>query len=259
MGERAPALQAHHRRLPAEPVRPGRRGSPSRDSYFEEGGHRQLHPGGLGLPGVPDPLPVPPPQRLRAVPGRRVVLQAEERPRPRPDRDRGGPRASTRSCSSSTPTPPKAEETRARIKECRQSLARAEFLVGLLLPAHPPGLPRRDRALRGHPERLSRLRAASTRSCSGCPSASAQSGRGVEAQPHLARLQAEYPKSAHAGDATEFECDTAGAPPPRPRRRPHRDAHVPRRRPRPTAADAVSSSVTLESAKNLLTRLLFSC
>jgi outer membrane protein assembly factor BamD len=111
------------------------------------------------------------------------------------------------------PDSPKAEETRGRIKQCRQSLARAEFLAGSFYQktrqACRASIVRFEGILNDYPdyegldEVMFRL--------SECL---CQSGRGAEAQPHLAKLQAEYPNSPFAADARSFTCQTPVQPPP---------------------------------------------
>jgi outer membrane protein assembly factor BamD len=111
------------------------------------------------------------------------------------------------------PESAKAEETRARIRECRQSLAHAEFLAGVFYQrtrqACRASIARYEGILNDYPdykgldEVLFRL--------SQCL---CQSGRGVEAQPHLAKLQEEYPNSPLTADAKAFTCETPVLPPP---------------------------------------------
>jgi outer membrane protein assembly factor BamD len=107
----------------------------------------------------------------------------------------------------------KAEEARGRIRECRQSLAHAEFLAGVFYQrtrqACRASIARYEGILNDYPdyqgldEVLLRL--------SQCL---CQSGRGAEAQPHLAKLQEEYPNSPLAADAKAFTCATPVLPPP---------------------------------------------
>jgi outer membrane protein assembly factor BamD len=111
------------------------------------------------------------------------------------------------------PESAKAEETRARIRECRQSLAHAEFLAGVFYQrtrqACRASIARYEGILNEYPdykgldEVLFRL--------SQCL---CQAGRGVEAQPHLAKLQEEYPNSPLTADAKAFTCETPLLPPP---------------------------------------------
>jgi outer membrane protein assembly factor BamD len=111
------------------------------------------------------------------------------------------------------PESAKAEETRARIRECRQSLAHAEFLAGVFYQrtrqACRASIARYEGILNEYPdykgldEVLFRL--------SQCL---CQAGRGVEAQPHLAKLQEEYPNSPLTADAKAFTCETPVLPPP---------------------------------------------
>lgn len=111
------------------------------------------------------------------------------------------------------PESPKAEEARGRIRECRQSLAHAEFLAGVFYQrtrqACRASIARYEGILNDYPdyrgldEVLFRL--------SQCL---CQSGRGVEAQPHLAKLQEDYPNSPLAADAKAFTCATPVLPPP---------------------------------------------
>ena len=98
-------------------------------TLLQGGRDRQLHPGRRRLPRVPDPLPVPSAERLRAVPGGGGLLQAEERPGPGPDATRKA-LAEYERLLELYPSSPQVEKARARIRECRQSLARAEFLAG---------------------------------------------------------------------------------------------------------------------------------
>ena len=92
------------------------------------------------------------------------------------------------------------ENTRSRIMECRQSLARAEFLAGVFYQrtrqACRAAIARYDRVLSEYPdfqqldEVLYRL-----------ASCLQLTGRGAEAAPHLARLLQEYPQSERAEEA----------------------------------------------------------
>jgi outer membrane protein assembly factor BamD len=106
------------------------------------------------------------------------------------------------------PDSSKAEEARARIRETRQSLARAEYLAGFFYQrtrqACRAAITRYEGILNDYPdyehldEVLYRL--------SECLCVA---GRGAEAQPLLARLQSEFPTSEHVDQAKKFECDTA--------------------------------------------------
>jgi len=111
------------------------------------------------------------------------------------------------------PDSPKAEETRERIKACRQSLAQAEFGAGQFYQktrqACRAAITRYEGILNDYPD-YSGLDLVLFR-LSQCL---CQSGRGVEAQPHLAKLQSEYPDSPLAGEAKSFTCDTPVLPPP---------------------------------------------
>jgi outer membrane protein assembly factor BamD len=110
------------------------------------------------------------------------------------------------------PESPKAEETRERIKAARQSLAHAEFLAGQFYQrtrqACRASIARYEGILNEYPDytgiddvlfRLSQCLC--------------QTGRGAEAQPHLAKLQEEYPNSPIAAAAKAFTCTTPVAPP----------------------------------------------
>jgi outer membrane protein assembly factor BamD len=111
------------------------------------------------------------------------------------------------------PNSSKAEEARARIKETRQSLARAEYLAGFFYQrtrkASRAAISRYEGILNDYPdyehldEVLYRL--------SQCL---CDAGRGAEAQPLLARLQSEFPQSEHVEEAKKFECDIPVLPPP---------------------------------------------
>jgi outer membrane protein assembly factor BamD len=111
------------------------------------------------------------------------------------------------------PESAKAEETRGRIRECRQSLAQAEFMAGVFYQrtrqSCRASIARYEGILNEYPDYTGLDEVLFRLSQCLC-----QSGRGVEAQPHLAKLQEEYPNSAHAAEAKSFVCDTAVAPPP---------------------------------------------
>lgn len=109
-----------------------------------------------------------------------------------------------------------AETGRGRIVECRQSLARAEFLAGYFYQrtrqAYRAAVARYEGILQDYPdyqeldEVLLRL-----------GQSLALSGRTAEALPHLARLLEEYGSSAYAGEARELYdklASSATVPPP---------------------------------------------
>jgi outer membrane protein assembly factor BamD len=112
-----------------------------------------------------------------------------------------------------------AEEARARIAECRKSLAESEFSVGYFYQktrkAYRAAIARFENVLAEYPDYtaldqvLFRL--------SQCLSVMA---RGAEALPHLARLLEEFPDSRHAAEARELyrelsaKLPTGQAPPP---------------------------------------------
>jgi outer membrane protein assembly factor BamD len=111
------------------------------------------------------------------------------------------------------PDSPKGEEARERIKACRQSLAHAEYLAGQFYQrtrqACRAAIMRYEGILNDYPDytgldvvlfRLSQCLC--------------QTGRGVEAQPHLAKLQVDYPTSPLAAQAKSFTCETPVLPPP---------------------------------------------
>ena len=151
------------------------------------------------------------------------------------------------------PDSPLAEVATARIAECRQSLARAEFLAGYFYQktrrAYRSAILRYEGLLKDYPdyaqmdEVLYRL-----------GECLALAGRGPEALPHLARVVGEYPHSKYAEDARKLmgteRSPHPGAPPPDPQ--PSPSPATPRGPP-------VSSSVTLEFRKKVLTSRLFSC
>jgi outer membrane protein assembly factor BamD len=105
------------------------------------------------------------------------------------------------------------EQARARIQECRQSLARAEFLAGYFYQrtreAYRAAIIRYEGLISDYPdyarfdEVLYRL-----------AECLHLSGRAAEAGPHLARLLEEYPQSEHADDARELmaQLPRGGAP-----------------------------------------------
>ena len=101
------------------------------------------------------------------------------------------------------PDSPLAEVADARIAECRQSLARAEYLAGYFYQktrrAYRSAVLRYEALIRDYPdygqtdEVLFRL-----------GECLALSGRGPEALPHLARVVNEYPTSKYADDARKL-------------------------------------------------------
>lgn len=111
------------------------------------------------------------------------------------------------------------EAARLRVAECRQSLARAEFLAGFFyqrtrqacraattryegILAQFPEYQQTDEVLFRIAECLSLL------------------GRGEEARPHLIRLLQQYPQSAHAEPARRLMAELAGAKAPGPSSQP---------------------------------------
>jgi outer membrane protein assembly factor BamD len=108
------------------------------------------------------------------------------------------------------------EEARKRIQQCRQSLARAEFLAGYFYQrtreSCRAAIPRFEGLLKHYPdyqgidEVLFRL-----------GQCLAETGRGAEARPVLARLLEDYPQSAFAEQARQMlEAPTAAPVPPPP-------------------------------------------
>jgi outer membrane protein assembly factor BamD len=93
-----------------------------------------------------------------------------------------------------------AEAARERILELRQSLARSEFSAGYFYQrtrqAHRAAIARYEGILSEYPD-YKRLDDVLFR----LAEALDQGGRPAEAQPHLARLLAEYPDSEHAAEA----------------------------------------------------------
>lgn len=111
------------------------------------------------------------------------------------------------------PESPKAEETRARIRDARQNLARAEFQAGSFYQktrqSCRAALSRYEGIVNDYPDFAALDEVLLRLSQCLC-----QTGRGAEAQPHLAKLQEEYPTSPFAADAKAFTCATPVAPPP---------------------------------------------
>jgi outer membrane assembly lipoprotein YfiO len=101
------------------------------------------------------------------------------------------------------PDSPLAEVARARIAECRQSLARADFMAGYFYQktrrAYRSAILRYESVLKDYPdyghmdEVLFRL-----------GECLALAGRGPEALPHLSRVVNEYPHSKFADDAQKL-------------------------------------------------------
>ena len=104
-----------------------------------------------------------------------------------------------------------AEAARQRVAECRQSLARAEFVAGYFYQrtrqAYRAAILRYEGILtqfqdyRQTDEVLFRL--------AECLNVT---GRGTEARPHLARLLEQYPRSVHAEPARRLMAQLAGTP-----------------------------------------------
>jgi outer membrane protein assembly factor BamD len=111
------------------------------------------------------------------------------------------------------PSSPLAEKARARITECRQSLARAEFLAGYFYQrtrkAYRAAIIRYEAVLKDYPdyartdEVLFRLAECLT-----------LAGRGAEALPHLARLLKDHPRSEYADETRQLLETASKAPPP---------------------------------------------
>ncbi len=109
------------------------------------------------------------------------------------------------------PDSPLAETARARIAECRQSLARAEFLAGYFYQrtrqACRAAIARYETVLKDYPdygridEVLFRLAECLT-----------LSGRGAEALPHLSRMIKDYPQSEYAEEARRLLQTASQAP-----------------------------------------------
>ncbi len=118
-------LQAHRRRVPAEPAPAGRAHRASADSYFEEGGTANYV---LAVSSYHEFLTLYP-QHPRADYAQfragESLLQAEEQPRPRPDAPPSKRSRSTRSCSTCTPSRPTwSRPARASGSAVRRSPAR---------------------------------------------------------------------------------------------------------------------------------------
>jgi outer membrane protein assembly factor BamD len=115
------------------------------------------------------------------------------------------------------PNSPHAEKTRERIMELRQSLARSEFLAGYFYQrtrqAYRASIARYEGILTDYPD-YQRLDDVLLRLAE-CLDIT---GRSSEAQPHLARLLAEYPNSEHADEARQLMAALASraVPPPPP-------------------------------------------
>lgn len=96
-----------------------------------------------------------------------------------------------------------AEEARKRVVACRQTLARAEYVAGYFYQrsrkACRPAITRYQTLLSEYPD-YNQLDEVLYR-ISQCLVAT---GRGAEAEPHLARLLAEYSRSEYADDAKEL-------------------------------------------------------
>ena len=118
------------------------------------------------------------------------------------------------------PASPSVEKARVRIRACRRSLARAEFLAGYFYQrtrsAYRAAVSRYEGVLADYPdyEGLDEVLLRLGETLAG-------SGRTAEALPHLSRLIAEYPASKHVDDARKLvdalkQSQTAPPPPPPP-------------------------------------------
>ena len=254
-------LPPSHRRLPPERA-PARRADRARRQLLRGGGRRELRARRLLLPRVPHSLPAAPQVRLRPVPCRRVVLQADELARPRPDGHRIRPSRSTSGSSTSTRSPPGwSPPARRSASAARRWRARTSRSATSTRRRASPGAPP-SAATRRSSRSIPTTRG-STRSSSGCPSAWRFSGRYAEARPQLARLQAEFPQSAFVEEAKKLEATFPPAgvpapprlPPPGRPRRASRPAH-PRAVRRRGATDLKCHFEDVR--KDLLTTSLFS-
>ena len=113
------------------------------------------------------------------------------------------------------PSSPLAETARARIAECRQSLARAEFLAGYFYQrtrqACRAAISRYETVLKDYPD-YARTDEVLFRMAE----CLVLSGRAAEGPPHLARLLKDYPRSEYAEEARrlmETASQTPAAPP----------------------------------------------
>ena len=165
------------------------------------------------------------------------LLPAEERARPRPDRHPGGARGVPAAARPLPATRPRRGGPRAD-HGVPPEPGPGGVPGRLLLPADPPGLPRRHRPLRGRPQRLSRTTAASTRCCSAWPSACCLSGPGRRGPaPPRAGCWRSIPKSAlRRARRKQLMATRRGRRPRPPPRRPGRPPPSPRHSPPPTPA-----------------------
>lgn len=150
------------------------------------------------------------------------------------------------------PSSQHVETARSRVVTCRQSLAQAEFAVGLFYQrtrqACRSAARRYEALLSDYPD-YGRLDEVLYR-LGECLVAT---GRQAEALPHLGRLIESYPDSSFAQPARRLMDQLSRTSPAAPQP-PASPAPSPSPPPAPQ-----SSSVTLESAKKLLTSRLFSC
>ena len=253
-------LPPDHRRLPAEPVTPPSRASRWATPTFEEGGIDQRPPRRRRRTGSSSPSTRPTP---------RAITRSSRSARPTsgskngPDRDQTDTREALDGVPAAPRPLPPVPLRRAGARPDHRGAPEPRPLRvhgRLLLPedargsAAPPS-PATRLILKDYPDyksdgrgpvpalaSASRRRAAAPRPC-----------------PTSSRLLEEYPNSPFA-DAGEAAHDGCGLRPAGPFSRPHR--RHPRPLPAPPASpspDPVSSSVTLETAKKLLTRQFFSC
>ena len=109
------------------------------------------------------------------------------------------------------PSSPLAETARARLVECRQSLARAEFLAGYFYQrtrqAYRAAIARYETLLKSYPD-YARTDEVLFRMAESL----VLSGRAAEAPPHLARLLKDYPQSEYADEARRLMETASQAP-----------------------------------------------
>ena len=157
VGPGAPEPQAPGRRLPAEraPARRAHRSRPTPTST--KAAPRTTCSPCRRIASSSRSTRSTPRSDYAAVPGGRVLLQAEEQPGPRPDRDaagaRGVPAAARRLPGVEVPRPDARPDP--RVPPDARALAPSG---GLLLPARAPGLALGDRPLRDDRQRLPGLR-----------------------------------------------------------------------------------------------------
>lgn len=210
------------------------------DSYFNEAGAANLI---LAISDYRDFLTLYP-SHPRSDYGQFQVAESHFRQRNGPDRDQTNTEKALvefQRLLENYPGSPYVEPARQRVRECRQSLARAEHLAGYFYQrtrqAWRAAITRYESLLSEYPD-YDRLDEVLFR----LAECLATVGRGYEALPHLARLEEAYPTSEWVASAKKLRATLPTTPPPAP-------AQAPAPTPSPTPSPAPTPSPSPQSLK----------